>query len=108
VKLLLDENLPQQLRRELSGHDVYTVAFMRWSGIENGELLKRAAGSGFDAFITNDRGFQYEQSRELLPLAVVILVCSSNTIDAIRPFLSPLLALLDRLQPCTLYKVDLS
>jgi hypothetical protein len=60
VKILLDENLPHQLRPELAGHDVFTAAYMSWSGIENGELLRLAAGAGFDAVITNDRGLEYE------------------------------------------------
>lgn len=39
MKLLLDENLPHQLRHEIAGHECSTVAFMGWSGVENGELL---------------------------------------------------------------------
>jgi hypothetical protein len=39
MKLLLDEHLPHGRRSEIPGHDVFTVAFMGWSGVENGELL---------------------------------------------------------------------
>ena len=49
MKLLLDENLPHQLRLEIKGHEVFTTAYMNWSGIENGQLLSLAAKSGFDA-----------------------------------------------------------
>jgi len=42
MKLLLDENLPHQLRNEIPGHDCVTVAYMGWGGLENGELLTRA------------------------------------------------------------------
>lgn len=52
MKLLLGENLPHQLRLELPGHDCFTVAFMGWRGVENGELLRRAASDGFEAFLT--------------------------------------------------------
>jgi predicted nuclease of predicted toxin-antitoxin system len=52
MKLLLDENLPHQLRRELPGHDCYTVAYMGWAGVENGDLLALAASAGFDALVT--------------------------------------------------------
>jgi hypothetical protein len=48
MKLLLDENLPHQLRHEIIGHDVFTTVYMGWSGIENGDLLKAAAGVGFE------------------------------------------------------------
>jgi hypothetical protein len=40
LKLLLDENLPHQMRRELPGHDIFTAAYMGFSGVENGELLR--------------------------------------------------------------------
>ena len=56
MKLLLDENLPHQLRLEPPGHDAYTVAYMNWGGVENGELLRRAAAEGFDAVITERPG----------------------------------------------------
>ncbi|HEX4052717.1 MAG TPA: DUF5615 family PIN-like protein [Tepidisphaeraceae bacterium] len=60
MKLLLDENLPHQLRSEIVGRDIFTVAYMGWSGIENGELLAKTAQAGFDALITNDRGLEFE------------------------------------------------
>jgi hypothetical protein len=34
VKLLLDENLPHQIRLELPGHEVFTAAYMKWGGVE--------------------------------------------------------------------------
>jgi len=40
MRLLLDENLPHQLRLELPGHDVFTAAYMGLGGVENGELLR--------------------------------------------------------------------
>ena len=92
MKLLLDENLPHQLRHEIPGHDCSTVAFMGWGGVENGELLRRAAGAGFDALLTKDANVQYEQNLVNLPLAVLILHAATNDIDDIRPLLPALLA----------------
>jgi hypothetical protein len=60
MKLLLDENLPHQLRHEIPGHDCFTVAYMNWAGIENGELLALAATAGFDALVTKETKIQYE------------------------------------------------
>lgn len=34
-KLLLDEHLPHKLRHYL-GANVFTVAYMRWDGVQNG------------------------------------------------------------------------
>lgn len=106
MKILLDENLPHQLRHEIHGHELFTAAYMGWSGIENGDLLKLAASSGFDALITNDHGLEYEQNQNALALAVVVLIVKSNTIEAIRPLYNNLTAALGRLQPGALIKVE--
>jgi hypothetical protein len=106
VKLLLDENLPHQLRLELPGHEVFTTAYMAWSGIENGELLRLAAGAGFDAVVTNDRGLEYQQNLDDLPLAVIVLLAKANTIEAVRPLCGELLAILTRLRPREFVKLS--
>jgi hypothetical protein len=106
MKVLLDENLPHQLRLELPGHDVFTAAYMNWAGIENGELLRLAAADGFDAVITNDRGLEYEQNLNALPVAVVVVLAKANTIEAIRPLCTELLAVLARLRPREFIKLS--
>lgn len=99
MKLLLDENLPHVLRNELPGHDCFTVAYMGWSGIENGELLALAASNGFDALHTKDANLEYEQNLIDLPLAVVVLEARSNDIDDIRPILPALVRALPTIVP---------
>ena len=108
MKLLLDENLPHQMRLELPGHEVFTTSYMNWGGVENGELLRLAAEAQFDAVITNDRGLEYEQNLETLPVAVVVVLAKSNTIDAIRPLYGELLAALGRLGPRQFVKIAAS
>jgi len=54
MKLLLDENLPHKLRFMIPGHDCFTVTYMGWEGIGNGDLLQLAAAEGFTALISND------------------------------------------------------
>lgn len=36
VKVVLDENIPHDLRAHFSHHDTYTVAYLRWAGLKNG------------------------------------------------------------------------
>jgi hypothetical protein len=91
MKLLLDENLPHQLRHEIAGHDCFTVAYMGWGGIENGELLRHAASAGFEALLTKDEGLEFELNLPSLPMAVVILHAPSNKLVDIRPLLPSLL-----------------
>lgn len=105
MKLLLDENLPHAFRHELPGHDVYTVAYLGWSGTKNGELLARAAAMGFGAVITLDNGVAYQHNTVALPIAIVVLQAPSNDIEDLRPLLSRLLEKLQTLQPRTLTRV---
>jgi hypothetical protein len=90
MKLLPDENLPHLLRVEIVGHECSTVAYMGWSGIENGALLSQAAAAGFDAILTKDANIDYENNLVNLPIAVVVLHAASNDIDDIRPLLPAL------------------
>lgn len=103
MKILLDENLPHALRLELRGHEVFTVTYMGWTGISNGQLLARAAEQGFDVMISTDRGIEYQQGD--LPCAVVILMVKSNNIERIRPLIPEIQRTLKSLKAQTLVKV---
>jgi len=105
MKLLLDENLPHDLRHELSQHDTYTVQYMGWTGVKNGLLLARAAASGFDAMVTMDSGVPYQQNLATLPLAVIVLSAPSNDIDDLLPLVPNLLGAIANLQPRTVTRV---
>lgn len=105
MKLLLDENMPHKLRQHLPGHDVFTVAYMNWGGIANGDLLARAAAEGFDALITVDAGIEFEQNLAALPCSVVIIQAESNAFEHIEPHLPALLQTLAALKPRSLVKV---
>jgi len=39
MKILLDENIPKNLKKDLSQFDVITVQEMGWNGLQNGALL---------------------------------------------------------------------
>jgi hypothetical protein len=93
MRVLLDECVPRKLRSELPGHDVKTVADMKWAGTKNGELLQRAA-SEFDALVTVDQGIPYQQNLAGIALALVIVEAPSNDIKALRPALPELLRVL--------------
>lgn len=105
MKLLLDENLPHELRHHLVGHDVFTVSYLGWSGTKNGALLRLAADAGFEAMLTMDNGVAYQQNVATLPISVVILSASSNDIDDLAPLVPALLAALGRLKPLSFARV---
>jgi predicted nuclease of predicted toxin-antitoxin system len=105
VKILLDENLPQKLRLLLTGHTCLTAGFMGWSGVQNGDLLLRAAAEGFDAFITTDRGLEYEQNQAAIPIAIVVLLAKDNKLATLEALVPSLLQTLSALVPKRLVKV---
>jgi hypothetical protein len=58
VKILLDEDVPVQVRDllglVLSGHDVDHVNDVKWKGKSDRFLLADAARRGYEVFVTND------------------------------------------------------
>ena len=104
MRLLLDESLPNRLRRSLPSHSVKTVVEMGWGGVKNGKLLTLAAQQ-FDAFLTADKNLQYQQNLEALPLAVVVLDALSNELRHLLPLVPRLEVTLASLQPRSFAKV---
>lgn len=73
MRVLLDEDLPHQLRKHLSGHDVMTAGYMGWNGIKNGELLRRAEAVDIEVLVTGDRNLSYQQNLAARTIAIVTL-----------------------------------
>ncbi len=105
MKVLLDENLPHDMRLLIPGHEVFTVAYLGWAGTTNGALLRRAAESGFDVLVSKDSGIEFEQNLGELPLAVILLRARSNSIDDIKPLLPQLLIALTSISPHAIVRV---
>ena len=78
MKLLLDENLPERLKRDFPEHDVFTVRDKGWNGIKNGELLKFMEADGFQALLTFDKNLQHQQNFEKYTLTVFVLNAPIN------------------------------
>jgi hypothetical protein len=47
LKILLDENMPHQLRGHLPNHDVSTAVYVGFGGFTNGELLQAVLWDSF-------------------------------------------------------------
>jgi predicted nuclease of predicted toxin-antitoxin system len=105
MRLLLDECLPVLLRHELPGHEVRTVRYMGWTGIENGELLALAADAGFDAFVTVDKKIGQHLRAATPPVSVVVLHAPSNSLKHLRALTGQLLNALSSLPPRTVLDV---
>ena len=68
MRILLDENLPESLARELRllGHQVDTINSLRLKGLDNGTLYRHVA-QNYDVCFTKDTGFAHNvrQMREV-------------------------------------------
>lgn len=96
MRVLLDENLPQDLGADLTGHQVSTVRGLGWDGLDNGELL-RTASARFDAFLTADRSLRYQQNLKNLDLGILVLRAPSNQIEDLKPLVPRILTALEAL-----------
>jgi len=72
MRLLLDENFPSDFSALITEHDVQTVHRLGWSGMKNGELLRRAAGL-CDVFMTLDRNLEFQQNIKALSFGVIVV-----------------------------------
>jgi hypothetical protein len=95
--VLLDENLPQNLRLLLTGNTTITVGYRGWAGMSNGVLIAAAEEAGFEVMITADQGLNYQQNLSGRKLAVVVLSTNRNSLvieNALR-----ILDTIDTVQP---------
>ena len=98
MRVLLDENVPVELARDLSPHSVRTVVGLGWAGIKNGELLRRMSGQ-FEALITMDQGIEFQQPLGKQSFGVVLVIARSNRLTHVRALVPELLDVLRELQP---------
>jgi hypothetical protein len=73
VKVLVDENLDHGLRKLLAEHEVFTVSFLGWAGLKNGELLRAAEDNGMEVLPTGHQSLGYEQNLTGRKLAIVVV-----------------------------------
>lgn len=105
MRVLLDECLPRRLKRELTGHQVYTVPEMGWAGVKNGALLRLIHKDAFSVFVTIDGNLTYQQNLKDVSLAIIVLSAPDNTIDSLRPLAPGILAAIDRISPGEIIRV---
>jgi len=104
--VLLDENLPHFLRLLIPGHDVRTVAFQGWKGINNGALLKRAEEFGFEVIVTADQSILYQQNVSQRRIAIITL--GSNDREDVSNRIRLIVAAINAAKPGTFVTVDLN
>ena len=104
MRVLLDENIPVGLREHLSPHKIDTVLGRGWSGVKNGELLRRATGQ-FDVLITMDRNLQHQQRLANQAFGVVLVRAKSNRLADILYLVPAILSAIDGIKAGELRRV---
>ncbi|THJ20481.1 MAG: hypothetical protein CAF45_014600 [Nitrospira sp. CG24E] len=105
MKILLDECAPRRLRTIIAVHEVITVPDAGWAGVQNGELLKKAAAT-FDLFLTVDRNLAFQQDSSSLPIPVIVLKSTSTKFRDLAPLIPRLLQLLQTDLKKTVYRIE--
>jgi predicted nuclease of predicted toxin-antitoxin system len=96
TKLLLDESIPRRIASKLPAHyQIETVQSLGWSGIKNGELLRRAREHGFRALITADKNIEYQQNLNVLPCPVIVLNAHRTRLKDLEPLIPELVNVLE-------------
>jgi len=104
MRILLDESVPWRLGRLLTGHETTSVQRHGWASIKNGKLLALAAAE-FDVLLTADKGMEYQQNQDTLPVAVLVVLARSNRIEDLALAVPAILKALEELQPRTFCRV---
>ena len=105
MRILLDECLPKKLKRELAGHTIFTVQEMGWSGVKNGELLRRAE-TKFDVWVTADQNIEFQHNLSRFNIAVAVLVAPRNKLEVLLPLIPELHEVLKTIQPGQIAYID--
>lgn len=105
MRVLLDHNMDWRLLRLLPGHEATTSRAMGWDEAADGDLLA-VAEAEFDALLTGDQNFRYQQNLRGRDIALIILVARRNILAAMAPLVPQVSALLPRIRPGRVYSVS--
>jgi hypothetical protein len=97
MRVLLDECVTRYLKRDLPGHEVFTVEEAGFKGLKNGRLLQAAAGL-YDVLVTVDQNLQHQQNAETLPLPVIMLSAARSTYPMLKPLMPRVLEALEKIE----------
>jgi predicted nuclease of predicted toxin-antitoxin system len=104
LKVLLDENIPHDLRPFLAHHEAFTASYLGWAGLKNGALLEAAEKDGFDVLVTGDLSISYQQNMTGRRLGIVSL--SAVNWPVIEPHVGKIVHAIDETAPGSFTRVE--
>jgi predicted nuclease of predicted toxin-antitoxin system len=106
LKVLFDVNVPKGLRRFLINHHVRTAQQEGWIETKNGELLRVAEESGFEAMVTADKNIAYQQNLKNRKIAIVVL--PTNDLEKLQPVVPRIVAMVEAASSGSYQEMDLA
>ena len=97
MKIIIDECVPNIVKKGLPQRNITTVQEMGWAGIKNGELLQLVVAAGLEVFITSDKNLRHQQNLAAHNIAFILL--PSNQVPVVQGLLPHINACLDSIQP---------
>ena len=104
MKVLLDENIPHDLRPHLRHHDTFTAAYLGWAGLKNGQLLDAAEKDEFEVLVTGDLSLVYQGNMAGRKIAIVSL--SAIGWPIIEPHVMKIVSAVDNIAPGSFTRVE--
>ncbi len=100
MKVLLDENIPRKLKYRFSEEfEILTVPEMGWSGIKNGDLLKRMNEKEFNVLISLDKNMSHQQN-------LIVLDSKNSLYSTVLSFIPKIENLLTKELICKLHILE--
>ncbi len=106
MKVLIDENLPERLHRDFRKHLVATVAFKKWKGKENGELIRAMLQEEFQVLVTLDKNLQHQQNFKNYPVVVIVIHAAKTEYPFLKPLVAEIETLLDKNPEHGVYTIE--
>ena len=97
MRVLLDENLPRPLIKQLRNHEYSTAQIQGWKAVENGELLGLIEQYKWDVFLTGDKNLRYQQNLSSRQVAIIEL--PTNRWPILRRMIEPIQKAIDSALP---------
>jgi hypothetical protein len=85
-RVLFDESMPHNLRRDLTEFAISTAQAEGLSGVKNGELLRRAS-QAFEVLLTIDHRMRYQQNVAQFRIGIVVIEVPDTRIVFLRSLL---------------------
>ena len=104
-RVLFDEDVPRQLRRDLLEFEIRTVQEEGWSSVKNGELLRRSSPT-FDVLLTADKRLRYQQNIAQYNIGVVVIATRDVRLPRLQQVLDELRAAIRAVTPGTVMIVS--